>query len=129
MFLRLAHFNRPAMDTSTESFVSCTDASTALSTADGDFIRDICNILRRDIALARDYGGLLTAISNRLDQFHNQDQIQQVSTWTHISCVSAPKEDSDCSNSLRIVITGPLTEDRFELTAKSRKEASEIVRL
>lgn len=98
-----------------------------LSVADNDFIRDISKLLQRDIALGRDCGGLVTTISNRLDRFH--EQTQQSCTWGRVYCKSEETGQSNILNSTQITISGPAPEDRFELTADSEKEASELVSL
>lgn len=102
---------------------------TAFSAADIDFIHHLLETLRRDIVHGRDYGGLLTIISRRLDSFQEAVTTAAVlEVLPHCApLVCTVTRDESAGGPSKIRITGPILDQELEATANSPKEALDIV--
>lgn len=106
-----------------------TSAAMALSPADINFIQHLLDTFRRDIDHGRDYGGLLTIISRRLESFQeavtDAAVLKGIPLCAPLVCTFAQDDSAGGANKIRI--TGPILDLDLEATAKSPKEASDIV--
>jgi len=105
-------------------------AATAFSAADVDFIQHLLETLRRDIVRGRDYGGLLTILSCRLECFQkavtNAASLQQLPAFSPFVCTVTPYRSAGAPSKIRV--TGPLLDLDLEVTAKSPEDSPVIVR-
>lgn len=104
-------------------------SSGAFSAADINFIQDLHDNMRRDIANGREYGGLLSTISRHLERFQEASitaaALEEFPSWGPVVCIP----DASPGNDQRAVqITGPLIDDHFQITTASSPEMAEIVR-
>lgn len=97
-------------------------ASYIMSTDDIEFVNGFMDMLLIDIASGQDYAGLLPAMSQILtlfrEQIDNPDTLDDPRSWT---CIVPERND------LTLRITGPGTDDQFEIITNSTEEASNMV--
>lgn len=97
----------------------------SFSPADIGFIQSFQDNLDRKIASSHDYGGLLTTLSRRLESFRHAG-MNEGPSWGPIICVPEPR--SPANDQCVVRITGPMSDDHFEVTTTSPQDASAVVR-
>lgn len=99
-----------------------TPAVQLLSPANADFIKGFRDALHDEITNGRHCGGLLATLSRHVGRLQDgamsPTALEDEPPWSTIVCTR---------DGLALRIDGPAADDKFQVTASSAEEASEIV--